>query len=67
MPNLPHEHLHHVFRNDKTLFARTLRLLEIPFPACEDVTIGNIDATETKPLGRTVDTMLRAETDDGPY
>lgn len=67
MPNLPHEHLHHVFRNDTALFSRTLRLLEIPFPRFGDVTIGNIDATETKPLSRAVDTMLRAETEDGPY
>jgi hypothetical protein len=66
MPNPPHELMHHIFRNDTGLFSRTLRLLEIDFPEHGAVTVGNGDATEVKVLSRAMDTLLEAQTEDGP-
>lgn len=67
MPNAPHELLHHVFRSDTRLVFRTLRMMEIPFPSVRSVSVGNCDATEIRPLGRSMDTLLMAETEAGPY
>lgn len=66
MPNPPHELMHHIFRDDTGLFSRTLRLLEIDFPEHGAVTVGNGDATEVSVLSRAMDTLLEAQTEDGP-
>jgi hypothetical protein len=68
MPNAAHEVLHHVFRDDTSLFSRTLKLLEIDFPLQRTVAVGNGDMTEPRGvLNRYADTVLRAETEDGPF
>jgi hypothetical protein len=68
MPNPPHEMLHNIFREDADLFSRVLSVMEIPFPKVTTASIGNVDVTETRTvLGRFVDTVLEAQTEDGPF
>jgi hypothetical protein len=41
--------------------------LHIPFPEPRDFAVMNADLTEIEPVERRVDTLLRAETDEGTY
>jgi len=67
MPNPPHELLHGIFREDSGLFSRVLSLVDIPFPKTTVTTVGNVDATESRQvLARLIDTVLEAQTEDGP-
>lgn len=68
MPNPPHEMLHHIFREDSQLFSRVLEFEEVSFPEPHEIRVGNIDSTETrKVLERRIDTVLEAQTKDGPF
>ncbi|WP_100445292.1 hypothetical protein [Glycomyces xiaoerkulensis] len=67
MAKIPHEALHHIFREDAGLFTRTLRrVIAENFPEVEAVGLVNGDLTEIDALERRVDTILRAETAEGP-
>jgi hypothetical protein len=67
MPNLPHEALHRVFRESPGLFAETLhRVFDADFPDIVEAHVVDTDLTEIKPMERRPDTVLRAETSEGP-
>jgi hypothetical protein len=67
MANVPHEAMHHIFREEPGLFSRAMsRILEQDFPEVRGVAVLDSDLTEIRPLARYADTVLRVETDDGP-
>ncbi|MEV0260882.1 hypothetical protein AB0I49_05980 [Streptomyces sp. NPDC050617] len=67
MVSSSHEAMHRIFQEDPGIFARTFRALGIPFGDPVAVSLLPTDLTETKPLERRVDTLLRFDTaeDDG--
>ncbi|MEU7043864.1 hypothetical protein AB0A77_22730 [Streptomyces varsoviensis] len=67
MVSSSHEAMHRIFQEDPGIFARTFRALGIPFSDPVAVSLLPTDLTETKPLERRVDTLLRFDTaeDDG--
>ncbi|WP_069171158.1 hypothetical protein [Streptomyces griseus] len=68
MVNSSHEAMHRIFQEDPGIFTRTFRTLGIPFPETVAVSVLTTDLTETQPLERRLDTLLRVETADGrPY
>ncbi|MBD9702617.1 hypothetical protein IHE56_11045 [Streptomyces sp. ID01-12c] len=68
MVSSPHEALHRIFQKDPSLLTRTLqRVLHVPFPEPREFAAMNVDLTEIEPVERRVDTLLRAETDEGTY
>ncbi|SMF61929.1 hypothetical protein [Streptomyces sp. Amel2xC10] len=63
-----HEALHRIFQKDPELLTRALQeVLQVPFPRPYDFAAMNVDLTEIEPVERRVDTLLRAETDEGAY
>ncbi|MGM9382542.1 hypothetical protein [Streptomyces antibioticus] len=63
-----HEALHRIFQKDPELLTRALQeVLQVPFPRPYDFAAMNVDLTEIEPVERRVDTLLRAETDEGTY
>ncbi|MFF7097016.1 hypothetical protein ACFY9A_32165 [Streptomyces rubradiris] len=63
-----HEALHRIFQKDPELLTRALqRVLGVPFPRPTEIAALNVDLTEIEPVERRVDTLLRAETDEGTY
>ncbi|MFF0851652.1 hypothetical protein ACFYVM_11470 [Streptomyces sp. NPDC003280] len=63
-----HEALHRIFQKDPALLTRALqRVLHVPFPEPRQIAALNVDLTEIEPVERRVDTLLRAETDEGTY
>ncbi|MEV1061532.1 hypothetical protein [Streptomyces sp. NPDC050263] len=63
-----HEALHRIFQKDPALLTRALQqVLHVPFPEPHDFAALNVDLTEIEPIERRVDTLLRAETDEGTY
>ncbi|MFG3098066.1 hypothetical protein [Streptomyces sp. NPDC048202] len=63
-----HEALHRIFQKDPALLTRALqRVLHVPFPEPHEIAALNVDLTEIEPVERRVDTLLRAETDEGTY
>lgn len=68
MPNPPHEILHRIFHEDSNLISSVLRFAEVAFPEPTSITVGNIDTTEPRQvLARFVDTVLEAQTKEGPF
>lgn len=68
MPNPPHEILHRIFHEDSNLISSVLRFVEVPFPEPTKITVGNVDTTEPmQVLERRIDTLLEAQTEDGPF
>ncbi|WP_030161633.1 hypothetical protein [Glycomyces sp. NRRL B-16210] len=66
MAKIPHEALHRIFRDDPSLFTRTLRrVLSADFPEIEEVSVIDTDLTTTGAIERRVDTILKAETAEG--
>ncbi|WP_443063645.1 hypothetical protein [Streptomyces sp. NBC_00663] len=62
------EGLHRFSQKDPAGFTRTLQhVLHIPIPEPRDFAVLNADLTEIEPIERRVDTLLRAETDEGVY
>ncbi|MFE9737535.1 hypothetical protein [Streptomyces sp. NPDC006477] len=61
MVNPPHEAMHHIFRHDLHLFSRLRDVLEIPLPDAVDAVVLPNDLTETRPVERRVDTLLRLD------
>jgi len=65
-PSPEHEALHRIFQYDSKLFARSLtNILGIPIPEPFDVSVLSIDLTETRPIERRADTVLRVRFMDG--
>ncbi|MFD4504341.1 hypothetical protein [Streptomyces sp. NPDC058457] len=63
-----HEALHRIFQKDPGLLTHALqRVLGVPFPETREFAAMNVDLTEIEPVERRVDTLLRAETDEGTY
>jgi hypothetical protein len=63
-----HEALHRIFQKDPALLTRALQqVLQVPFPEPREIAALNVDLTEIEPVERRVDTLLRAETDEGTY
>ncbi|MCZ0989323.1 hypothetical protein [Streptomyces diastatochromogenes] len=68
MVSSSHEALHRIFQKDPALLTRALQqVLDVPFPEPREIAALNVDLTEIEPVERRVDTLLRAETDEGTY
>lgn len=68
MVSSSHEALHRVFQKDPALLTRALQsVLRVPFPEPRDFAVLNADLTESEPVERRVDTLMRVETDEGAY
>ncbi len=68
MVSSPHEAMHRVFQEYPGLFSRVSEVLGATFPPPVSATVLPNDLTETNPLERRVDTLLRIETEeDGPF
>ncbi|MEU6505580.1 hypothetical protein [Streptomyces sp. NPDC046942] len=68
MVSSSHEALHQIFQKDPTLLTKALqKVLHVPFPEPREFAALNVDLTEIEPIERRVDTLLRAETDEGTY
>jgi len=65
MVSSSHEAMHHIFREDPGVFARTFRTLDLPFPDPVAVGLLPTDLTEINPTERRVDTLLRIDTKSG--
>lgn len=62
-----HEAMHRIFRSHPEVFGRAFEALGLPFPAPREITLLPNDLTEIEPLERRVDTLLRIDTDEGPF
>lgn len=61
MVNSPHEAMHRIFQDHPRLFSGVSEVLGVPFAPPTSVTVLPTDLTETQPLERRVDTLLRLE------
>ncbi|MDX3183079.1 hypothetical protein ABT358_03765 [Streptomyces sp. NPDC000341] len=68
MVSAPHEAMHRIFQEDPGLFSRLSGVLGLDLPPLGAGKPLTVDLTETEPLERRVDTLLRIETqNDGPF
>ncbi|WP_405687330.1 hypothetical protein [Streptomyces sp. NBC_00057] len=68
MVSSPHEAMHRIFQEYPGLFSRVSEVLGVDIPPPSSATALPTDLTETRPLERRVDTLLRIETEhDGPF
>ncbi|MGW0882232.1 hypothetical protein [Streptomyces sp. NPDC002671] len=68
MVTASHEVMHQIFQDHPTLFSSVSEVLGIRLPPSVSVKPGPTDVTETKPVERRIDTLLRIETeDDKPF
>lgn len=65
MVSSSHEAMHRIFQHDPGLFTRVARTLGLGFAEPASVTVLPTDLTETDPVERRVDTLLRIEGADG--
>ncbi|MCC9706869.1 hypothetical protein E4N62_17300 [Streptomyces sp. MNU76] len=63
MVSSPHEAMHRIFQEYPDLFSRLSEVLGVEFAPPTSVTILPTDVTETRPLERRLDTLLRLETE----
>lgn len=61
MVSSPHEAMHRIFQHDTKLFSRVSKVLGCDIPVPDSVTILPTDLTETGPVERRVDTLLRLD------
>lgn len=59
MVSPPHEAMHRIFQHDPKLFSRLSQVLGVALPTPVEVTVLPTDLTETSPVERRVDTLLR--------
>ncbi|MER5297941.1 hypothetical protein ABT039_00600 [Streptomyces lasiicapitis] len=64
MVSSSHEAMHRIFQKEPGVFGRAFRALDLPFPVPTAVSIMPTDLTETTPLERRVDTLLRFDTEN---
>ncbi|MBW8800344.1 MAG: hypothetical protein JF597_44280 [Streptomyces sp.] len=68
MVSSPHEAMHRIFQQDPGLFPRAVRALGVSFSDPVSASPFPTDLTETRPLERRVDTLLRLDTaKDGSF
>ena len=68
MVSAPHEAMHRIFQEHPRLFSGLSEVLGINIPPLTSADVLPTDVTETEPLERRVDTVLRIETkDDGAF
>ncbi|WP_371612225.1 hypothetical protein [Streptomyces clavifer] len=68
MVSAPHEAMHRIFQECPGLFSRLSDVLGLELPPLTSAEPLTVDLTETEPLERRVDTLLRIETrNDGPF
>ncbi|MGA5809509.1 hypothetical protein ACPC39_25540 [Streptomyces cellulosae] len=68
MVSPPHEAMHRIFQHDPGLFSRVSRYLGVDIPRPTKAAVLPTDLTETRPVERRVDTLLRFETEaEGPF
>ncbi|MFC8595752.1 hypothetical protein [Streptomyces atroolivaceus] len=68
MVSSPHEAMHRVFQEYPELFSRVSEVLGVSFPPFVSADVVTTDLTESRPVERRVDTLLRIETEhDGPF
>ncbi|MGW3724429.1 hypothetical protein [Streptomyces sp. NPDC000851] len=68
MVSSPHEAMHRIFQEHPELFSRVSEVLGVDFAPPTSFTVLPNDLTETRPLERRVDTLLRFDTeDDGSF
>ncbi|MEU2251705.1 hypothetical protein ABZ540_00845 [Nocardia xishanensis] len=67
MVGSPHEAMHRIFQHDPGVFTRAVRALGLPFLDPLEVALLPTDLTETRPVERRVDTLLRISTADGVF
>ncbi|MFI2377085.1 hypothetical protein ACH5AO_18710 [Streptomyces sp. NPDC018964] len=65
MVSSPHEAMHRIFQQYPDLFSGVSEVLGIDFPTPASVTVLPNDLTETSPVERRVDTLLRLDPEDG--
>ncbi|MFE5548411.1 hypothetical protein ACFQ71_31935 [Streptomyces sp. NPDC056534] len=61
MVNPPHEALHRIFQHDPMLFSRLSRQLGIRLPTPVEAVLLPTDLTETRPVERRLDTLLKLD------
>ncbi|MGR8008919.1 hypothetical protein [Streptomyces hypolithicus] len=64
MVSSSHEAMHRIFQEEPGVFTRTFRALGLPFDDPVAVSLLPTDLTETRPLERRLDTLLRFDTAD---
>lgn len=62
-----HEAMHRLFQSHPEVFGRAFAALGLPFPHPTAVSLLPNDLTEIDPIERRVDTLLRLDTDEGPF
>ncbi|MFI1914402.1 hypothetical protein [Nocardia sp. NPDC020380] len=62
-----HEAMHRLFQSHPEVFGRAFAALGLPFPDPTAVSLLPNDLTEIDPIERRVDTLLRLDTDEGPF
>ncbi|WP_225724822.1 MULTISPECIES: hypothetical protein [unclassified Nocardia] len=62
-----HEAMHELFKRDPGVFARAFRTLGLPFDDPLETDLLSTDLTETEPLERRADTILRIRTATGTF
>ncbi|MDX3454360.1 hypothetical protein PV396_20840 [Streptomyces sp. ME02-8801-2C] len=68
MVSAPHEAMHRIFQHDPRLFSRLSDVLGFSLPTPVEVTVMPTDLTETEPVERRVDTLLRLKSaEHGSY
>ncbi|MFD5066072.1 hypothetical protein ACFWNO_48435, partial [Streptomyces sp. NPDC058394] len=68
MVSSPHEAMHRIFQEHPELFSRVSEVLGVGFAPLASFTVLPNDLTETQPLERRVDTLLRLDTEgDGSF
>ena len=65
MVSSPHEAMHRIFQQYPGLFSGVSEVLGIDLPTPASVTVLPNDLTETSPVERRVDTLLRLDPEDG--
>ncbi|WP_225835531.1 hypothetical protein [Streptomyces sp. NK08204] len=65
MVSSPHEAMHRIFQEYPDLFSGVSEVLGLGFPPPTSVTALPTDLTESRPLERRLDTLLRLDTEDG--
>lgn len=64
MVSAPHEAMHRIFQDHPGLFSGVSEVLGVDFGPLVGVTVLPTDLTESRPVERRVDTLLRVETED---
>ncbi len=59
--------MHRIFQHDPTAFARAFHALQLPFAEPIAVEQVSVDLTETEPVERRADTILRITTAEDTY